>query len=126
VLDFIASRKETQHNAWFLKMLKAHGHMFLGQHDTAIAAGRETLEMMPPTRDALTWMAAAAGVASVYAWSGAQDEAVVLLEELAMATPGPGPAHITRSPFVNIPLKSNARYRVLAERLEEQIRSTGL
>jgi hypothetical protein len=37
-----------------------------------------------------------------------------------------GPARITRDPIFSVPLARNARYRALADRLEEQMRSTQL
>ena len=126
ILEFVANQKETKYNAWFLRSLKAQGHAFLAQREAAIAAGREALELMPPTRDALSWIPIAAGAAAAYAWSGAGDKAVGLLEELATATPGALPAQITRDPMFAVPLAQNTRYRALSDRLEAQIRSTEL
>lgn len=126
VVEFVADQKETARNAWFLRLLKAQGHTFLAQRERAIAAAREALELMPPTRDALSWLSAAVGAAAAYAWSGAEDEAATLLEELSTATPGAGPAWITRDPTYNVPLAKNPRYRALADRLEAQVRSSEL
>lgn len=56
----------------------------------------------------------------------ARAEAMNLVEELLAATPGPGPAHIARDPFLTVPLAKNERYRALVERLEAQMRSTKL
>jgi TolB-like protein/DNA-binding winged helix-turn-helix (wHTH) protein len=126
VLKFVANEKETGRNQWFLRLLQSHGHTFLGEHEAAIAAGREALELMPPTRDALSWLSAAAGAAAAYAWSGAENDAVAVLEACSSATPGPGPGLITRDPLFSVPLANNARYRALADRLEAQMRSTEL
>jgi TolB-like protein/DNA-binding winged helix-turn-helix (wHTH) protein len=126
VLKFAANEKETSRNQWFLRLLQSHGHTFLGEHAAAIAAGGEALGLMPATRDALSWLPTVSGVAAAYAWSGAEDEAVALLEEYSSATPGPGPALITRDPLFSVPLARNARYRALADRLEAQMRSTEL
>jgi TolB-like protein/DNA-binding winged helix-turn-helix (wHTH) protein len=126
VLKFVANEKETARNQWFLRLLQSHGHTFLGEREAAIAAGRDALQLMPRTRDALSWLPTAAGAAAACAWSGAEDEAVALLEEYSSATPGPAPALITRDPLFNVPLARNARYRALADRLEAQMRSTEL
>lgn len=126
VLEFVADQKETARNAWFLRLLKAHGHTFLAQREPAVAAAREALKLMPPTRDALSWLPTAAGAAGAFAWSRAEDEAVAVLEQLAAAKPGVSPAYLTRDPLYLVPLAKNARYRALAERLEAQIRSAEL
>jgi TolB-like protein/DNA-binding winged helix-turn-helix (wHTH) protein len=126
ILEFVASQKDTSRRAWFLSLLKAHGHSFRGEREAAIAAGREALQLMPRTRDASTWLAVATGVAAVDAWSGAEDDAVALLEQVVGATPGFAPAYFTRDPLFRVPLAANERYRVLSERLEAQLRSTEL
>jgi len=77
--------------------------------------------MMPISRDALTGAQVAYGAAVVYSWSGAQDDAVDVLEELVG-----GPAWITRDPLFAIPLAGNARYQELAARFEAQMQASGL
>jgi len=126
VLDFVAKQKETKANVWYLRLLTAEGLTFLGQRERAIAAARETLELMPQSRDAYSWYGVASAMAAVYAWSGAQDEAVVLLEELSTARPGGGPAWITRDPTYAVPLARNPRYQKLVVRLEAEMRDTKL
>ena len=59
--------------------------------------------------------------ARIYAWAGATDEAIALLEDLAFNPPAHGPAEITRDPFFTIPLATSPRYRALAQRLEAEI-----
>jgi hypothetical protein len=61
--------------------------------------------------------------ARVLAWSGAQDEAAALLDELADATPSDGPAKITRDPLYAVPLAGNKRYEQITDRLEARIRA---
>jgi tetratricopeptide (TPR) repeat protein len=126
VLEFVRDQHETARNAWFLRLLEAHGHTFLGERERAIEAARESLQLMPATRDAAAWLSVAAGAAAAYAWSGAEDEAVATLEQLGSAVPGLGPARFTRDPLFSVPLARNARYRALADRLEAQMRSTRL
>src|SRR5207344_1450372 len=122
VLEFVANQKETKWNAWFLQLLTAEGFAFLAQRERAIAAARKTLDLMPPSRDAMGWVSAAGSAAAVYAWAGAQDEAVALLEQLSTVRPGLRPASITRSPIYAIPLAKNPRYQALVRRLEAQMR----
>jgi tetratricopeptide (TPR) repeat protein len=126
VLEFVASQKETKWNAWYLQLLSAEGLTFLGQRERAIAAARKTLELMPPSRDAWSWMSAAQWVAGIYAWAGAQGEAVALLEELATVRPGLAPARITRNPIYALPLAKNPRYQALVSRLETQMQNIDL
>ena len=126
VLDFVAHQKETGRNGWFLRSLTTSGHLLRGECPAAIAAIREALELMPPTKDALSWAPIAGQAASTYASCGAEDEAMDMVEELLAATPGPGPAHIARDPFLTVPLAKNERYRALVQRLEAQMRSTEL
>jgi TolB-like protein/tetratricopeptide (TPR) repeat protein len=123
ILDFIAHQKETSWNHYFLRRLAAEGHLFSAERTQAVAAAREALAIrsldIDPSFGTVT-------IAAVYAWSGAGDEAMDLLEHLATATPGPGPAEITRDPLFTIPLAHNARYQQLSERLEAQMRATKL
>lgn len=78
---------------------------------------------MPPTRDAMRWFSIALGAAAALAWSDAADEAVTVLEALATAKPGFGPAMIARDPWYVVPLAGNTRYRALADRVEAQLRA---
>ena len=126
VLEFVTNQRETQRNAWFLHLLTAEGWTFLEQRKRAIAEARKTLELMPPSRDALSWVGAAQVTAGIYAWSGAQDEAVDLLEALVTARPGTAPAWVTRDPLFTVPLAHNPRYRALVGRLEAQMQNIHL
>jgi tetratricopeptide (TPR) repeat protein len=126
VLEFVANQKETKANAWYLRLLTAEALTFLGQRERAIAAARETLKLMPPSRDAHCWISVSSAMARVFAWSGAQDEAVALLEKYAAARPGAGPAWVTRDPTYVVPLAHNSRYQALVVRLEAEMRDTKL
>ena len=81
---------------------------------------------MPPTRDALRWHATGHGVAAAYAWSDAAEEAVAVLEALAVAQPPFSPGLITRDPLFCVPLAGNVRYRALVDRTEAQMRARAL
>ncbi len=126
VLEFVANAPETTRNAWFLRLLKAQGHTFLAQPALAIVAAHAALELMPPSRDALTRLTMTARTAAIYAWSGAEDDAVGLLEELSAAIPGVGPGQLARDPLFGVPLERNHRFLALVQRLEEKMRTTEL
>jgi hypothetical protein len=59
--------------------------------------------------------------ARIFAWAGADHEAVNLLEQLSTQFPMLGPAEITRDPLYGIPLHNNARYQALAQKLDAEI-----
>jgi hypothetical protein len=65
-------------------------------------------------------------VAAVFAWSGAQDQAVDLLEGLIKSPRGPGPIRIARDPLYTVPLAKNARFQRLVSELEAEARSSPL
>jgi len=121
VLEFVVHEPRTRWNPWFLKTLAAEAHLMIGNNCAAITAAREALMLMPRKKDTLRSRYASAVAARVFAWAGAEDEAVALLEQLAVLRPGLLPAEITRDPLYFIPLTENSRYRALAERLEVQI-----
>jgi len=121
VLEFAVNEPRTRWNPWFLKTLAAEAHLMIGNNCAAMTAAREALMLMPRKRDTLRSRYASAVAARVFAWAGAEDEAVTLLEQLATLRPGLLPAEITRDPLYFIPLTENSRYRVLVERLEVQI-----
>jgi hypothetical protein len=57
----------------------------------------------------------------VFAWAGEPAAAMDLLERLAVDEPGLPPAYIARAPIYSVPLRDDARFRALAERLEAQM-----
>lgn len=123
VLSFVAHEPPTRWNKWFLRTLVAEGSLQAGNKDQAISAAREALALMPRKLDTLRSRYASAVAARVFAWAGAEDEAVALLEQLAILNPGLGPAEITRDPLYSIPLARNARYQALVTRLELQMKN---
>lgn len=119
---FIARVPALPTNARYLCALEAEAHLFAGERAHAIEAARACLALAPRGGgDALAWHAVASAMAGVLAWAGAQDEAVGLLEELAAASAGLGPAEITRDPLYNVPLTDNRRYQALSKALEAQM-----
>jgi TolB-like protein/DNA-binding winged helix-turn-helix (wHTH) protein/Tfp pilus assembly protein PilF len=126
LLAYVKSQKPSPRSAFFLHQLEAQGHVFAGQSAAAIEAARASLELVPRERDAVSWIGVATIAARVYAWAGARDEAVTLLEQLATATPGLPPAYVTRDPLVVVPLAANPQYQALAGRLEAQMTALNL
>jgi hypothetical protein len=59
--------------------------------------------------------------ARILAWSGAQDQALDILEGLSGGLPALGPAAITRDPLFAVPLHNSARYARLKQKLELEI-----
>src|SRR3974390_1228529 len=88
LLAYVKSQQATPRTAFFLHRLEAEGHVFAGQPAAAVEAARASLELVPREKDAVSWVGVATIAARVYAWGGARDEAVTLLEQLATATPG--------------------------------------
>jgi serine/threonine protein kinase len=124
VVRFAESQKETKWNRTFLRDLLAEGNTLQGNRSAAIAAARQVLAFAPRRTDPVGWaFFAAPREARVLAWSGAQDEAAALLDELADATPSDGPAKITRDPLYSVPLAGNKRYEQITDRLEARIRA---
>jgi TolB-like protein/DNA-binding winged helix-turn-helix (wHTH) protein/tetratricopeptide (TPR) repeat protein len=108
-----------QTGARYLRILKAEGELFSGNHAVAVSEARAALAMFPPRGTARRF--AASQLAKVFAWAGAEDDAVTLLEEVSTQFPMLGPAEIARDPLYSIPLSNNARYRALESKLEAEI-----
>lgn len=123
VLNFVTHEPPTRWNQWFLRTLAAEGSLLTGNKQQAIVAAHEALALMPRKLDTLRSRYASAVAARVLAWAGAEDEAVALLEQLAILKPGLGPAEIARDPLYFIPLARNARYQTLVARLEIQMKN---
>ena len=112
--DFVHQQRRTLHHP-------RRPDLMIGNNSVAITAAREALMLTPCKLDTPRSRYASAVAARVFAWVGAEDEAVTLLEQLAVLQPGLLPAEITRDPLYFIPLTENSRYRALVERLEVQI-----
>jgi TolB-like protein/DNA-binding winged helix-turn-helix (wHTH) protein len=112
--------------AYFSRRLEAEGHVFIRQPAAAIEAASASLELMPRDKDAMAWIGVALAAARVYAWAGARERAVSLLEQVATASPGAPPAFITRDPLIALPLATDPHYQALAGRLEAQMTALNL
>ena len=124
VLAFVAHSRETRFNQVALHLLRAEGWTFIGDHDQALSAARDTLSVAQWPADRVD---AVKMVARVYAWSGHGDESAALLEQLSTALPVTWtPAEIARGPLFAVPLAGNARYQALKAKLEAQMAATSL
>jgi TolB-like protein len=116
---------ETRWNAWFLAALKADGQLFAGRSDDAAATATA---LLASTKDSDTAHRGAAKTlaARVLAWAGRGDAAVDLLTQLSTDVPGPPPADIARGPYYTTPLRDNAHFAALVQRLEAEMAATDL
>jgi TolB-like protein/Flp pilus assembly protein TadD len=126
LLAYVKSQKPNPRSAFFLHQLEAQGYVFAGQSTAAIEAARASLQLVPREKDALSWVGVAMIAARVYAWAGARDEALTLLEQLATVAPGLPPAYVTRDPLFVVPLATHPQYQALAGRLEAQMTALNL
>jgi TolB-like protein/DNA-binding winged helix-turn-helix (wHTH) protein/Flp pilus assembly protein TadD len=121
LLEFSAREPVTKWNAWHMRMLAAEGALFAGDKVRAVAEARDALAMAPRNVHPGIQRYGRALAARIFAWAGAQDESIALLEQLSSEYPMIGPAEITRDPLYTIPLAGNARYRELESRLNAEI-----
>jgi len=126
ILAFVGDTKLTRRNGWLLKVLTSYAKMYQGEKPAALAAAHEALALAPRSLDAVHWATASAFLAPVLAWSGAQDEAAAMLDELSTSVPGMPPAVIARDALIATTLSGNARYKALVVRLEAQMAATKL
>ena len=103
----------------YLGILKAEGELFSGNRADAVREASAALAMFPQNGTPRRF--AASQLAKVFAWAGAEGDAVALLEEISTKFPMLGPAEITRDPMYSIPLANSARYRTLESKLEAEI-----
>jgi TolB-like protein len=124
VLNFVANSRKTKWNRMALHVLTAEGDTLSGDTRHAVAAAREALSVAQYPDDRRD---AAAIIARVYAWAGAEDEAVTLLEQFSTEIPMTlSPTEIARDPRLSVPLAGSARYKALQAKLEAQMAATKL
>jgi TolB-like protein/DNA-binding winged helix-turn-helix (wHTH) protein len=121
VLDFVARQSTTRWNAWYLRLLAAEGALFTGDHARAIREARAALSLAPRNIHPGIQLYSRSLAGRIFAWAGAGDEAVTLLEQLSTEYPMAGPAEIARDPLFAVPLATNPRYQVLERKLESMI-----
>ncbi|HXF45275.1 MAG TPA: hypothetical protein VNK91_04065, partial [Burkholderiaceae bacterium] len=121
ILAFVAAQTATEHNAWHRLMLGATGVLFTGDRPRAVAIALEAVDATPQQFDFVRLYSMQLA-ARIFAWAGAEDRALDLLETLSAEFPALGPAEIVRDPLFSKPLAANARYVALQARLESEIR----
>jgi TolB-like protein/DNA-binding winged helix-turn-helix (wHTH) protein len=119
--SFVAKEPKHPWNDWLLQLLTAESALFSGQRQQAVEGADKAIKLVPRAQDATTWRYLAVTAAKIYAWGGAADRAVELLDQLTSDAPGIGPAQVTRDPLFSVPLANNARYLALKDRLEAEI-----
>jgi TolB-like protein len=126
ILAFIARQTPTRHNAWFLKVLAAYASMYVGDKPGAAAAAREALTLTPRSLDAVHWAIAGQATVPVLAWTGAQDEACDLIEQLTAAVPGLFPGDFAQDAFYAAGFGDNPRFKAFVARAKTQAAATKL
>jgi tetratricopeptide (TPR) repeat protein len=121
VLEYVKQQPRQKWNAWAVHLLTAEGALFVSDHARAQSETRAALAALGDIADFSVGAYARLTAARVFAWSGANDEAVELLVRLSTRHPGVGPAAITRDPLISTPLAEHAGYRQLAQQLEGEI-----
>jgi TolB-like protein/DNA-binding winged helix-turn-helix (wHTH) protein len=121
LLQFLRTKPETARNRFFMRRLEAEGQLFGGHPQLAIQSAKASLELMPRTYDAVTWIGVAMMTARIFAWAGAAKQADELLTQLATLSPGLPPGVITRDPLFAVPLAHDADYQSLSRSLESQM-----
>jgi adenylate cyclase len=124
LLAFVAKTPESRWNAWLLRALEAEGRLLAGDKAGASAGARESIAYAMRGPDMASRAVAKHMAATVLAWAGCGDEAVALLEELAVSKPGLAPLMICIEPMLITPLGESARYQALCARLSEQLMVT--
>lgn len=118
---FVRTTPVTSWNAWWMKLLESEAALFKGDAALAAADAVDALSLLRKYPGFAGSIYARSRVARVLAWAGRQDQAVDLLATLATQSPGIGPAEIVRDPLYEMPLHAHARWRELAQKLENQL-----
>jgi hypothetical protein len=125
LLAFVENTPATRWSGWYLAALRADALLFMGNPDDAAKTAGAMLELATKGDSARTGAAELLG-ARALAWAGKQDAAVDLLTRLATDVPGSSPAEIARQPLYTTPLRDNARFAALVQRLEAEMAATDL
>ena len=120
IQELLKNESATKWNRWHLQALAAEAALFVGDKASAIENASAALVLVPWDRQTHRRYASAL-MARVFAWAGAENDALVLLETLSDRSPSLGPAEIALDPLYALPLKSNARYQELTKKLEAEI-----
>jgi hypothetical protein len=119
--SFVLRQTPSKWNGWWIYLINAEASLFKDQKQIAIKQVEIALSTLPKKPNFAVSLYARARAARIYAWAGADDAAMDLLEGLASGYPGLGPAAIVRDPFYELPLRNNARWQRLKIRLETDL-----
>jgi TolB-like protein/DNA-binding winged helix-turn-helix (wHTH) protein len=108
-------------NDWWRRLLSAEGAVLRGDRARAVEQARGALRAVGLTPTFAESVHVRLMAARVFAWAGASDDALSLLEALSRDYPGVGPAVIVRDPLFSRPLASSPRWRELERRLNAEI-----
>jgi TolB-like protein/DNA-binding winged helix-turn-helix (wHTH) protein len=122
LLDYLQRTPATRWNEWLRHLQTAQAALFIGDKAQAITEARLGMEMAAATNSRPSHSLYATILAArIYAWAGAEEAAVDLLEQLSTGSISIGPAFITRDPLYAIPLANNEKYKELSKKLETEI-----
>ncbi|HEU4620577.1 MAG TPA: winged helix-turn-helix domain-containing protein [Gammaproteobacteria bacterium] len=119
VLEFLAAGEETKHDRYFRQLLAAEARLFMGDDRAAVAQARAAAAAPQPPGLAQSYFNH--WTVAIYAWGGAESDAVDLLEKFTSVWPAAEPAVVARSPLYTVPLARNARFQRLMSRLEAEM-----
>jgi TolB-like protein len=121
VLELHRQQTVKNWNKWSLHLTAAEGALFTGDERRAMNEARAALASLGAAPNLATNTYTRMLAARIFAWAGAHEEAIGMLERLSGEYPGLGPAHIARDPLLSRPLADEPRWRALTRALEAQI-----
>jgi TolB-like protein/DNA-binding winged helix-turn-helix (wHTH) protein len=118
---FVERLPKSTASEWWRRLLGAESALMLGEQARAIDDTRVAMRLVGNPSTFAESLHVRLMAARVLAWAGEEDEAVALLETLARAYPGSGPATIVRDPLFSMRLSSNPHWRALERALNAEL-----
>jgi TolB-like protein/DNA-binding winged helix-turn-helix (wHTH) protein len=109
--EYLQKEKPATWNAWWFALLEAEANLFKADKALAATQASHALTLLRKYPGFAGSVYARSRAARILAWAGEENQAMDLLDALAMQTPGVGPAEIYRDPLYEIPLGRNERFR---------------
>lgn len=122
VLDYASRQTPAKMNIWAHEALRAFGLMLKGD-SAANETARKSVAMALALPDAVHWAAARHLAAQIFAFTGAVDEAIDMLEIVALRGPGVAPLYVVGDPAFADRLSGNPRYEALSAHLRTEMHS---
>lgn len=121
IAQFLATTEAFPQHRFFRTILEAEAALFKGDHVQAIALADMLDRELPPN------IALRAAVPALYAWAGAHDKAVAILQMVSNGDPiRVMPGRLLLDPLFSAPLANHAEFQILKARLEEEMHSIRL